>query len=363
MNQISIKFPEPRFATYSIWIGAGIMGEIVGFVDLSRYSKILVVTDENVASLHLEKVLSILPGDTGSIILPSGERSKHIESVQKIWTALQDGGCDRKSLVINLGGGVVCDVGGFAASTYMRGIDFLNIPTTLLSQVDASVGGKTGIDFSGIKNLVGTFNQPIGVIIDVATLKTLPKREFVSGFAEIVKHGLIQSRDYFEKVTSKKPYEYSAQDLIEIITESCGVKANIVEQDPSEQGARKILNFGHTLGHAFESLSFKTKNPLLHGEAISIGMLAEAHISRDFGILSQDDLALIEEKLAFMELPISVENINLDAVLEKIKSDKKNECGKINFTLLQGIGHAIYNQRVDEKSIVKAIQSVIEKSL
>lgn len=358
MKKIILRHSNNKQLDCTISIGGNLMGKIGSLYDLSTYSKIFIITDQNVEPLFLKKVIATLQVETVSIILPAGENEKHIESIQKIWMAMHDAQCDRKSLVINLGGGVIGDIGGFAASTYMRGIDFLNIPTTLLAQVDASIGGKTGIDFSGIKNLVGTFNQPVGVIIDTQTLATLPNREFLSGFAEIIKHGLIKNKKYFEKVTAKHPLKFTQDEMIDIITESCEIKANIVQSDETEINIRKTLNFGHTIGHAIESLSLDTSTPLLHGEAISIGILAEAKISHLINILSISDLQRIEQALITAELPISSPSIKIDEVLKKMKSDKKNERGQINFTLLRGIGDALYNQNVSEPVIIKAMENI-----
>ncbi len=359
MKKIQVYFSSKK-RTYPIFIGKGILRDINRLFSLGKYSKIVVVTDENVKKILSKTILNYLPNDTSVITIPSGERAKTIKCVGEIWRKLLQIGTDRKSFIVNIGGGVVLDVSAFAASTYMRGVDYLNIPTTVLSQVDASIGGKTGIDFSGIKNLIGTFNQPIGVIIDVQTLSSLPKREFLSGFAEIIKHGLIKDRKYFEKVTSKHPLEFNQDTLIDIIERSCKIKAEIVEADEIENGPRKLLNFGHTIGHAIESLSLESSTPLLHGEAISIGMLAGAKISHLMDLLSLSDLQRIKQSLINAGLPISTESIEINKVLEKIKSDKKNEKGKVNFTLLQEIGKAVYNQNVPDEVIIQAIKYVIK---
>jgi 3-dehydroquinate synthase len=278
------------------------------------------------------------------IAVSSGEQAKQIETVQSIWKALHKNGCDRKSLLINLGGGAICDVGGFAASTFMRGIDFMNIPTTLLAQVDASMGGKTGIDFEGVKNLVGTFSRPIKTIIDVDLLKTLPAREFIAGFAEIIKHGLIADVEYFRMVTSKHPLQFTRSEMIKIIARSREIKSAIVTSDPKEKGARKLLNFGHTVGHAIESLSLDTERPLLHGEAVAIGMVAEAEISESVGYICSADVELIRRVIEHAGLPTSVRNFSTKDIERKMRSDKKNEGGVINFTLLKKIGKAVINQ-------------------
>lgn len=357
MKRILVYFSSKK-STYPIIIGKGILRNITRLFSFGIYSKIVVVTDTNVKKILAETISNYLPGNTLIITIPPSESAKNIASVSKIWKELLRVGSDRKSLIINIGGGVVMDVGGFVASTYMRGIDFLNIPTTLLAQVDASIGGKTGIDFSGIKNLIGTFDQPKAIIIDIQTLETLPKRQLISGFAEIIKHGLIKDKKYFEKVTSQHPLEFGQEELIDIIKRSCEIKGEIVESDETESGPRRLLNFGHTIGHAIEALSLETKTPFDHGEAISIGMWAEAKISHLMNLLSTLDLKRIQEALINAELPILSTNIKIDKILEKIKSDKKNEKGKVNFTLLEGIGEAVYNQNVSETVISQALKFI-----
>lgn len=352
MKQITLTLPRSKQKKYTIHIGNGVLGRITHLYNLKNYSHIFIITDENVGPLFLGKITSVLPKNTSSIVLPSGEKAKHIASVTMIWEAMYNARCDRKSFVINLGGGVIGDMGGFAASTYMRGVDFLNIPTTLLACVDASVGGKTGIDFAGIKNLIGTFNQPIGVIIDVKTLTTLPERQLVSGFAEVIKHGLIRDKEYFENVTAKDPAEFTPEEMENIIFTSCKIKADIVQKDETERDLRKVLNFGHTVGHAIESLSFNTDKPLLHGEAIYFGMMIEANISFISGILPLSDFQKIKNCLN-RKFDVS---IKIDAMLEKMKSDKKNEGGNINFTLLKSIGNAVVSQQISKTVIMKALQ-------
>ena len=349
--------------SYPIVIGTNLLEKIQEVFDLEKYSQMFVITDAHVAGHFLKK----LPQYTANIILPAGEQKKTIETVQKIWMAMNEAKLDRKALVINLGGGMVGDIGGFAASTYMRGVDFIQIPTTLLAQIDSSVGGKTGINFGGIKNLIGTFNQPVGVLIDTQTLQSLPKREFVSGFAEMIKHGLISDKDYFENVISKKPEEFSQEELVELITRSCAIKKQIVENDETESGSRKLLNFGHTIGHAIEALSLETDNSLLHGEAVSIGMVAEAKISQLRNMISERELQAIKNALNETGLPTSLRREALPDgrqesqinIFKKMHSDKKNEKGVINFTLLSSIGKAVINQNdISEEIINQALKYV-----
>lgn len=338
---------------YNIYLGIGIIGRIREFFDLDKYSKIIVVTDKKVESLF-DDIKKAIPGAV-KISLNFQERNKDINLVAEIWEKLLIAGADRKTLVINVGGGVAGDAGGFAASTFMRGVDFIQIPTTLLAQVDAASGGKTGINFSGIKNLIGTFRQPVAVIIDITVLETLPQREFISGFAEIIKHGAIADKRYFKIVTAKKPLDFSKEELLEIIQKSCQIKADIVSADEEEKGMRKLLNFGHTIGHAVEALSQEMERPILHGEAISIGMLAEAKLAVLLGLLDNNEFKLLQDALGRTGLPVTVQGISPDKIMEKIISDKKNEKGQINWTLPKGIGEAVYNVKADEALVRKVL--------
>lgn len=357
MQKVMVNLPAQPERDYAIWVKHGVLDRIDELYDFHAYSKVFVVADQAIRPI-LNKVMQKLPDGTASIILPVSEDHKNIETVQKIWTAMHDTGCDRKSLVINLGGGVIGDIGGFAASTYMRGMDFLNIPTTLLAQVDASVGGKTGFNFNGIKNLVGIFNQPIGVVIDTGVLSSLPEREFVSGFGEVIKHGLIWDERHFKQATAKPPLEFTPDELVSIITRSCQIKTELVQTDETEGNKRKVLNFGHTVGHAVEVLSLDTEEPLLHGEAVSIGIRAEAIISQRLGLLSVPDLKRVERALAKSGLPVTIPaGAETAAILEKMRSDKKNEAGQVNFTLLESIGRAVYNQQAEAAVITEALEA------
>lgn len=338
------------FGKYKVYIGSGLLEKISEIIDLSVYSKVVVIADEKVPSNILNQF--------EKIIISSGENNKNIETVQLIWKKMFEMGCDRKSLIINLGGGVIGDMGGFAASCYMRGVKFLQVPTTLLSSADASVGGKLGIDFGSVKNLIGSFNQPIGVVVDVDTFDSLPDREFISGFGEIIKHGVIADTEYFRVVTSKKPCEFSKDELIEIIKKSCEIKAAIISGDEKESGNRKLLNFGHTIGHALESYSLQTQNPLLHGEAVSLGMVAEAKISAELGLLEESKIKEIKTSLENAGLPVNYEAEDLSKITSLVSKDKKSEKGKINWTLIRGIGEAIIDQEVSESEISSALNYI-----
>lgn len=338
------------FNKYKVFIGSNLLDSLEDILDLKIYSKIIVITDDKIPSNFL--------GNFEKISISSGEENKTIETVKEIWEQLLKLKADRKTLVINLGGGVIGDMGGFAASTYMRGIKFLQVPTTLLSSVDASVGGKVGIDFAGVKNLVGSFNQPIGVVVDVNTFKSLPDREFISGFGEIIKHGIIADPEYFKMVTAKKPRDFSEAELIEIIKKSCQIKADIISGDEKESGSRKLLNFGHTLGHALESFSLTTSNPLLHGEAVSIGMVGEAKISQEMGLIDESLVNDIRKVLRNSGLPVSYESIENKAVLDLISKDKKAESGKVNWTLIRALGEAATDQKVEDQKIITALSFI-----
>ncbi len=345
-------FKTIKLASYKVYIGSDLLRKLQSIIDFSNYSSVHIIVDSLVWK-YADIIKRSLDKEVFVVKINGQEKSKSISSCEYLWEKLLKNGCDRKSLVINIGGGVVGDLGGFVASCYMRGVDYLQIPTTLLSQVDASVGGKVAVNFKGIKNLIGSFQEPIGVVIDVLTLQTLPKPEFISGFAEIIKHGLIKDKKYFKLVTSKKPLEFSQEELVEIIYQSCQIKAAVVEGDQKELGQRKILNFGHTIGHALESLSQQKKKPLLHGEAIALGMLIEGTISRDFGLLSKENYELLVSALDSADLINSIKDYKIEDILLKIKSDKKNIGGIIKWVLLKDLGQAVFDQKVS-LNLVKA---------
>lgn len=355
MKHLQVKIARQEYE-YPIYIGKGLLQDVGKLIEAEKYSNIVLLTDSNTKkhwALGMAKQLK-----ASLIQVKNGEGAKTLESLSFIWGKLLSNRCDRKSLLVNVGGGALGDIGGFAASTYMRGMPFVHIPTTLLAQVDASVGGKTGINFGKAKNMVGVFSQPQAVIIDVETLKTLPKREYVSGFAEIIKHGIIRDRAYFHSVTAKAPREYSDSELIEIIAGSCKIKRDIVEGDEKEQGLRKLLNFGHTLGHALEAYSRQTKYPLLHGEAVSIGMVAEAYMATHSGLLKDAEREKIVECLKAAGLPIRTTVKTPERVIEKLEHDKKKEKGVARWTLPVQIGKAVVDQSVPKALIRQALAQV-----
>jgi 3-dehydroquinate synthase len=357
MKNLTISFHQ-KHKHYPILIGSNILSEIENHINLEIYSKMAIITDQQIAKHHLKTLKDVLPHPTTDIILPPGEKYKTIETAQTIWKKLLEKGFDRKSLVLNLGGGVIGDMGGFAASTFMRGIDFIQIPTTLLAQVDASVGGKVGINFGEVKNIIGSFQQPKAVVIDTSFLATLPDRERNAGFAEIIKHGLIRDERYFDIVTKKQPKDFSADELTDVISHSCEIKADLVQTDETEFGSRKLLNFGHTIGHAVEALSYETDKPLLHGEAIAIGMVGEAKLSEEMGYIEADDVKRIEDALKNAHLPVRAHGYNFEKITDKMKSDKKNAYGQVKWTLLKRIGEADYNIHCGEGLVERALEYI-----
>lgn len=330
------------------------LSELKRFLDNSSYSKVFFLTDLNTSEHCMPLIGRYLPDlkNYDIIEVDPGEENKNIDYCIGVWHMLLDFGADRNSLLINLGGGVVTDMGGFAASTYKRGIDFIQIPTTLLSQVDASVGGKTGIDLGSVKNIIGTFTQPKAVFICQEFLTTLDKRQLISGFGEVVKHGLIADKAYFEKIKTADPANIDS----DIIYRSVEIKNHVVTTDPFEKGLRKTLNFGHTIGHAIETYSLKTDtNPLLHGEAIAIGMICEGYLSHKYNSLSGADL---DELIAFIRsvFPDYSSSKEIYAeVIDYMKNDKKNVSGQIGFALLSEIGKCDYNIYLTEEQIIESL--------
>lgn len=353
--------------TYPIMIGSGLISNLAEILPAKEVRSMYIVTDHTVERLYLDRVkkqlkLAYNDAEISTFAFTPGERSKKLETVELILQGMAAKSIDRKSLVVNLGGGVVTDLGGFAASIYMRGVPFINISTTLEGMVDASVGGKTGVNLGGQKNYIGTFSHPEAVIIDIDTLKTLPKRVLIQGYAEVIKHGLIADKQLFHDSIRSTPSEMNSEELIDCISRSIHVKRHIVQEDETEQAARKLLNFGHTVGHVIESLSFNTDNPLYHGEAVAIGMIAESFISQAAGMISQKEFAQIEQGISGVGLPTRYKNdVSLEEVLEGLKGDKKNEGGKIKWTLLMGIGVGEFNVSIGEKYVRAAIEYILLK--
>ncbi len=319
-----------------------------------KYSSIAVLVDENTERDCLPLFLEMLGMEIPIIKISSGEIHKNINTCQFIWKQMMELGMGRHSLLLNLGGGVIGDMGGFCASTFKRGIDFIQIPTTLLSQVDASVGGKLGIDFMGIKNSIGVFNDPQTVCIDPIFLKTLPEREIRSGFAEIIKHALIKNENQWQEIREIK--DLSQVDWHVFIADSVKIKRDIVQEDPFEKGLRKALNFGHTIGHGIESVFLEKPDFLLHGEAIAIGMICESFISNEIAGLSDKELNSISSYLLSIFGHQPLEKADFKAMISIMGNDKKNIGNKINFTVLNGIGKVSINETATKTLIIKSLE-------
>lgn len=325
--------------------------------------KICIYTDSNVEKLYAKQIQELLEPVCRKVILfsfPAGEEYKTLDTIKEAYKTLIEAGFDRKDLILALGGGVVGDMAGYTAATYLRGIDFVQVPTTLLAQSDSSIGGKTGVDFDGYKNMVGAFHMPRLVYMNLATLRTLDARQFYNGFAEVMKHGLIKDAIFYEWLIDKM-YEICERDLDtleEMIMRSCTVKKLVVEKDPTEQGERALLNFGHTIGHAIE----KYKNfTLSHGECVALGCVAAAFISWKHELLTMEEYYEVRDMFVPFNLPISVEDIDPQEVLRLTKSDKKMKDGTLQFILLKRVGKAMRDTSVTDEDILAALDELTFK--
>ena len=348
-----------RTKSAAVYFNSEVYTELNNYIKRENPSKIFILVDTNTHDLCLPQFMANLKSgdiETEVMEMPEGEDHKTIDICMGVWEAMSQYNADRNSLLINLGGGVVTDLGGFVASTYMRGINYINVPTSLLAMVDASVGGKTGVDLGVLKNQVGIISEGDMVLIDVSFLGTLPKNQMISGFAEMLKHGLITDAKYWHTLTHLENLDIS--DLDKLIYDSVVIKNNIVMQDPTEKGLRKTLNFGHTLGHAIESyfLDNDSKTTFLHGEAIAIGMILESYISTKTLGLSQKELSDISEGIlkTFSKIKFEVQDYN--HIIELMKYDKKNSHGIIKFVLLESIGKAKINCEVPNSIIIEAFE-------
>lgn len=350
---------EIKSADYSVFISRNITKEINSFFQQSqvKYSKLFILIDENSFKDCYPQLVEHVPAfkDAELIEIESGEVNKNIDVCLQIWSTLSELGADRKSLFVNLGGGVIGDMGGFIASTFKRGIDFINIPTTLLAQVDASVGGKVGIDLNHLKNEIGVFNNPKAVFVNSSFLNTLDKRQLLSGFAEIIKHALIADATYWKKVVDVNLKDLDALD--KLIETSVKIKNKVVIQDPQEYGLRKTLNFGHTIGHAIETCSLEETDieSLLHGEAIAIGMICETYLSYKLCGLPKEQLKEITDFILEKYTSLSIDHMDQQHLIELMGHDKKNEKGHINFSLLSTIGTCEINKTAHPDMIIEAL--------
>ncbi len=322
--------------------------------------QVCIITDSNVETLYakdLQESLQSKCKKSSLFSFKAGESQKTLDTVKDVYTFLIQEGFDRKDLLIAVGGGVVGDLTGYVAATYLRGIDFVQIPTTLLAQTDSSIGGKTGVDFDSFKNMVGAFKMPRLVYMNITVLQSLDERQFYSGFAEVMKHGLIKDANFYEWLITNM-YEICERDLDileEMIMRSCTIKKLVVEKDPTEQGDRALLNFGHTIGHAIE----KARNfELFHGECVALGCVAAAYISLKRELISSEEYYEIRDMFVPFYLPITVENINPSEIVTLTKSDKKMEAGTIKFILLKKIGKAFIDNTVTEEEMLAAVNEI-----
>lgn len=322
--------------------------------------RICIITDSNVEILYAKSLQENLQNKCMKASLFSfapGESQKTLDTVKDVYTFLIQEGFNRKDLLFAVGGGVVGDLTGYVAATYLRGIDFIQIPTTLLAQTDSSIGGKTGVDFDSYKNMVGAFKMPRLVYMNITVLQSLDNRQFFSGFAEVMKHGLIKDANFYEWLITNM-YEICERDLDtleEMIMRSCTIKKLVVEKDPTEQGDRALLNFGHTIGHAIE----KARNfDLFHGECVALGCVAAAHISLKRELISTEEYYEIRDMFVPFYLPITVENIVPSEIVTLTRSDKKMEAGTIKFILLKKIGKAFIDSTVTEDEILAAVNEI-----
>lgn len=325
-----------------------------------REKKLCIITDSKVNGYYSEDICNVLKDKCKEVVVfsfPDGEKSKNLDTVKDIYEFLIQHKFDRKDMLLALGGGVVGDITGFAAATYLRGIDFVQIPTTLLAQVDSSVGGKTGVDFNQYKNMVGAFYMPKLVYMNLSVLKTLDDRQYYAGMGEVMKYGLIKNAPFYEWIIDNM-YEIHERDmdtLEEMVVRSCTYKKIVVEKDPTEKGERAILNFGHTIGHAIE----KAKNfELLHGECIALGSVAAAYISWKKNLISMEEYYEIRDMYVPFNLPITIDSIDPDEILQLIASDKKVEGDKIKFILLKKVGKAMIDTTVTKDEIMEGIKEI-----
>ena len=322
--------------------------------------KLCIVADSTTAELYgaeLKEILKETCTYVSMFVFPAGEVNKTLNTVRDLYEHLILEKFDRKDMLVALGGGVVGDLTGFAAATYLRGIGFIQIPTTLLSQVDSSIGGKTGVDFDAYKNMVGAFHMPRLVYMNLNVLKTLPDRQFACGMGEIIKHGLIQDSDYLENLSTyqREIREKNYAALLWMVAGSCKVKRHVVEEDPTEQGIRAWLNFGHTIGHSVEKLKDFT---LCHGECVAIGCAAAAWMSWKRGLISEKEKEAAEQLLLDYQLPVRVKGLKPEDIVKTTKLDKKMDAGKVKFVLLKKIGEAFVTRDVEDEELLRASRYV-----
>ncbi len=360
MRKVRVDLPENG---YDILIGDGLETEIASFFESAGFSsKALILSDTNVGKLYAEKILEILrrTGKQPAVhLVPAGESSKALTEAERVYTKAIEQGLDRKSAIVALGGGVVGDLAGFIAATYMRGVPFVQIPTSLLAQVDSSVGGKVAVNHRLGKNMIGAFYQPKRVFIDLSCLSSLPKRELFTGLGEVVKYGVIYDETFFsyleEHVDAVLALRLEA--LEHLVVRSCEIKADVVSQDEREAGLRAILNFGHTMGHAIEKETRYVRYN--HGEAVAVGMMGAAYLSRELGLIGDAEVTRLCELLQRFSLPTKAEGCTEDGMMASIFHDKKTVDGKVKWILMEGIGRVRAVSDVPEDAVRKCMRMII----
>ncbi len=362
MRKVRVDLPENG---YDILIGEHLERDCTGFLENSGFSsRVLVITDTNVGKIYADKLEEIIEktGRQASVYtVQAGETSKSLETAEKVYTKAIEAGLDRKSAIIALGGGVVGDLAGFAAATYMRGVPFLQIPTSLLAQVDSSVGGKVAVNHQLGKNLIGAFYQPKQVFIDLDCLSTLPRRELSTGLGEVVKYGVISDESFFSYLEENSDAVMSLQlpVLEHLVLRSCEIKARVVTEDEKEAGLRAILNFGHTMGHAIEKETRYVRYN--HGEAVAIGMMGAAYLSREMGLIGDGEISRLEQLLNKFSLPSTAEGCTEDGMYAAIFHDKKAVDGKVKWILMEGIGRVRAVSDVPEAAVRKCMGMILSK--
>jgi len=325
-------------------------------IEDANFSSYTILTDDNCEKYCQKELINLFSqfGDAQLIVVPAGDKNKNISNLEFIWNQLLNN-ADRHSLLINLGGGMISDLGGFAASTFKRGISFINVPTSLLAMVDASIGGKTAINFANFKNQIGSFTDAFATFIDLNFLKTLPEKELLSGFSEMLKVAIISNIDLFNLVSANE--EFSKKITQDIIKQAINAKLSIVKSDPKELGKRKLLNFGHTIGHAFETYSMQNDaSPISHGQAVAIGMICETQIALQLSIISPQEHYILVDVIKNFFPKYSFTINALISLISNMKTDKKNVAGKINFSLPQSVGCGLIDIYPSENIIQKSIE-------
>lgn len=346
---------------YNVYINSG--GDNIGpILERHKVKRIFIITDENVFDLHKSFIDKLGNRTIGIKVIKPGEESKSVDLILDIYKELIKCNADRKTAIAAIGGGVVGDVSGFAASTFMRGLNVIHIPTTLLAQCDSSIGGKTGFNFMNIKNIIGTFYQPLLVYIDVHFLKTLSDREYISGLAEVIKYGFACDKNLFHYVEENKLgiKEREMDKLFHIVNQCVKIKGELIEKDEYDHGLRQVLNFGHTIGHGIESIN---KFRLSHGEAVAVGMNLEAYMAFRMGYISEIEYKRLANIIKYFGLPTAVEGINIDELLQFMSKDKKKISDGIKFSLPETIGSAIILKEIKQNIIKESILEAIRRQL